>query len=332
MIAVWQFCLILVYTPLIRLAGKENACFLILVRNTELTGIINSIKDLEKTFNEEYKYPYVFLNDEDFTEEFKKGILANISSSAKFGKLTKEQWGPPSWIDKDRMEKTLLDFKKRGIIYGDSLSYRNMCRFFSGFFYKHELVLEYDYYWRIEPNVNYYCKMNYDPFEFMNENNYKYGFVICIKEFMETIPSLWRTTVDFLEKNRNKFAGKDILTFILNDSKEYNGCHFWSNFEIASFDFFRSDLYESYFSHLDQSGGFYYERWGDAPVHSIAASLILDKKEIHHFSDIGYKHSVYAYCPNSPSRLIDCTCKSKDSLEVRSGFVSCLNNYNKEYL
>jgi hypothetical protein len=36
-----------------------------------------------------------------------------------------------------------------------------------------------------------------------------------------------------------------------------------SNFEIARVDFWRSKPYRAYFDHLDKSGGFFYERWGD---------------------------------------------------------------------
>jgi alpha 1,2-mannosyltransferase len=34
---------------------------------------------------------------------------------------------------------------------------------------------EYDYYWRIEPDVDYYCDIDYDVFKFMRDNNKKYG-------------------------------------------------------------------------------------------------------------------------------------------------------------
>jgi hypothetical protein len=55
---------------------------------------------------------------------------------------------------------------------------------------------------------------------------------------------------------------------------------FWSNFEIGSLDFYRSEAYTAYFDHLDKAGGFFYERWGDAPVHSIAACLFLKPEEM----------------------------------------------------
>ena len=38
-------------------------------------------------------------------------------------------------------------------------------------------------------------------------------------------------------------------------------------------------------------------RWGDAPVHSIAATLFLNKSQIHFFNDIGYKYGPYLHCP-----------------------------------
>jgi len=34
---------------------------------------------------------------------------------------------------------------------------------------------EYDYYWRIEPYVDYTCDIDYDVFKFMRNNNKKYG-------------------------------------------------------------------------------------------------------------------------------------------------------------
>lgn len=45
-------------------------------------------------------------------------------------------------------------------------------------------------------------------------------------------------------------------------------------------DFWRSDAYMEFFNYLDEKGGFYYERWGDAPVHSIGAALFLQKDQV----------------------------------------------------
>jgi mannosyltransferase len=78
-------------------------------------------------------------------------------------------------------------------------------------------------------------------------------------------------------------------------------CHFWSNFEIADMDFFRSEGYTRLFGYLDEEGGFYYERWGNTPVHSLAVAMLLQPKEVHHFSDFGYVHGGLQYCAHAPS-------------------------------
>ena len=44
-----------------------------------------------------------------------------------------------------------------------------------------------------------------------------------------------------------------------NAGDSYNLCHFWSNFEIASMDFWRGEAYSKFFEYLDSTGGFYYE-------------------------------------------------------------------------
>src|SRR3954470_4687758 len=44
------------------------------------------------------------------------------------------------------------------------------------------------------------------------------------------------------------------------EGEKYNMCHFWSNFEIARLDFFRSKEYNDFFDMMDRSGGFWMER------------------------------------------------------------------------
>jgi alpha 1,2-mannosyltransferase len=73
----------------------------------------------------------------------------------------------------------------------------------------------------------------------------------------------------------------------------------WSNFEIGNLNWLRSQAYTDFFNTLDQDGGFFYERWGDAPVHSIAAGLLLKKEEIHFFNDIAYYHVPFTHCPTA---------------------------------
>lgn len=51
---------------------RANAAFVVLARNSDLKGIVSSMKQMEDRFNKKYNYPWVFLNDEPFSDEFKK--------------------------------------------------------------------------------------------------------------------------------------------------------------------------------------------------------------------------------------------------------------------
>ncbi|KAK7050386.1 glycolipid 2-alpha-mannosyltransferase-domain-containing protein [Favolaschia claudopus] len=68
-----------------------------------------------------------------------------------------------------------------------------MCRFNSGFFFRHELLAKYRWYWRIEPDVMFYCTLSFDPFVYMEKQNKTYTFTIALYEWAATIPTLWDT-------------------------------------------------------------------------------------------------------------------------------------------
>lgn len=157
---------------------------------------------------------------------------------------------------------------------------------------------------------------------------------MALHEYRETVATLWDTTQKFAQKYP-QYVAKDSGLHFLTDNPEkgvggtdWNLCHFWSNFEIGEhllsfrlackdvflisscapagdLRFWRGEAYQKYFEWLDQSGGFFYERWGDAPVHSVAAMLFLDRSRVHHFNDIGYFHVPWDHCPSNRKVSID---------------------------
>src|SRR5947207_3121645 len=108
----------------------------------------------------------------------------------------------------------------------------------------------------------------------MAQNNKTYGFVIAIKELVETVPNLFRYASAY--KRQNNFKSQGLWEMFLKEKpapeppkpiesppaeppegepevyvkeevpdvdpesmegENYNMCHFWSNFEIARLDF-----------------------------------------------------------------------------------------------
>ncbi|CEP61930.1 mannosyltransferase KTR3 LALA0_S04e03884g [Lachancea lanzarotensis] len=294
---------------------REKAAFVILARNSDLWPLVSSIRNVEDRFNRRFQYDFVFLNDVPFDEEFIRVTSSLISGTTKYGLVPKEHWSVPEWIEEDKATKAREKMTAEGVIYGDSVPYRHMCRFESGFFFQHELLKDYEYYWRVDPDIRIFCDIHYDVFKFMKLNNKKYGFILSLTEYEETIPTLWDTTKRFIKEYPKHVSKSNLMDFVSDDNGDtYNRCHFWSNFEIGSLDFWRSEAYQDYFNYLDKSGGFFYERWGDAPVHSIAAALFLDKTELHFFDGFGYYHPDFYSCPVEESIRIQnqCSCNPAD--------------------
>lgn len=126
----------------------------------------------------------------------------------------------------------------------------------------------------------------------MAEANKTYGFTIAVKELRETVPNIFRYASAykrtkgleskglwemFLERpaeeettdesTKQQSIPEEIddvkppeIDYEAMEGEKYNMCHFWSNFEIARLDFFRSKDYEDFFEMMDRSGGFWMER------------------------------------------------------------------------
>lgn len=138
-----------------------------------------------------------------------------------------------------------------------------------------------------------------DPFIEMERHNKTYGFTIAIKELRETVPNIFRYASAYKRVNNITSTGlwnmfverpnakqsetaslpkgkKPLPEEILNtepgtgnleeidpnsmEGESYNMCHYWSNFEIARLDWFRSKEYNDFFEMMDRSGGFWMER------------------------------------------------------------------------
>jgi alpha 1,2-mannosyltransferase len=86
-----------------------------LARNSDVQGAVNSIQHLEDRFNRKRRYPWVFLNDEPFDDEFKRFVLhakllylltrarrrvrLQTDSEVFFGEIPKEHWVQQEWIN-----------------------------------------------------------------------------------------------------------------------------------------------------------------------------------------------------------------------------------------
>lgn len=145
-------------------------------------------------------------------------------------------------------------------------------------FYTLEALRRYKWYWRLEPDVEFSCSITYDPFVKMAQHKQVYGWTMSLWEEGNTCPSLFRHMADWKEANLIPttslwkammsaswlpYPFRRWLSWLPHHDKlgdVWSMCHYWSNFEIADLDFFRSKSYQDLFNYLDQKEGFYHER------------------------------------------------------------------------
>lgn len=308
---------------------RENATFFSLVRNNDFPGMIKTIESIESRFNQFYHYDWVFANNEEFTDQFKHYISNLVSGQVHFVTIPSYYWQYPEWIDLEKANRTQHFMKQNNVKYGGSESYRHMCRFNAGLFYHLPIMQNYRYYWRVEPDTEFQCDIFHtDWFKYMRENNKKYAFTLAPLELHTTVTNFWKTVKQFQTENPQLIAKDNNMLFLTEDDGDtYNMCHFWSNFEIGDMNFFRLESYSKFFDFIDKSGGIYYSRWGDAPIHSVAVSLLLLKYELLYLENTGYYHPPSGDCPRDPNLRIyrRCTCKpNEDSTWSKS---SCIPKF-----
>ncbi|KAI1205495.1 glycosyltransferase family 15 protein [Annulohypoxylon truncatum] len=287
--------------------------------------MVASIVQIEARFNkrETHQYDWVFFNNEEFTEEFKEAVSKATYSRCYFERINEEHWGIPDFIDETRFDVGRQFMGSIGVGKAWLQSYHHMCRWNAGLFAMEQRLIDYDWFWRVEPGVQFYCDIKYDVFRFMQENNMSYGFNMAILDDARSFPSLWEHTKEFIDDNGELIHPNADFNWLLHDPKdhdetlrpatgvnyassdgEYNNCQFYSNFEIGSLRFFRGEEHQAYFNHLDRAGGFYYERYGDAPVHTLSVNMFLPRTQIWYFRDIGYAHGLCEQCPPHENQLL----------------------------
>jgi alpha 1,2-mannosyltransferase len=160
--------------------------------------------------------------------------------------------------------------------------------------------------------VHFFCDINYDPFRFLRDNDLVYGFNMNILDDARSFPSLWAKTLDFIQEHPDLLHPDADLNWLVDEHGEYNNCQFFSNFEIGSLNFFRAKENEKYFDWLDKHGGFYYERFGDAPIHTLSVAMFAPKRSAWFFRDIGYQHDINRHCPAHSEDRCSCQPTSLD--------------------
>jgi len=255
--------------------SKYHAVIYFLVHSSRVEELTEGIlPQLDAFFNDRYHYPILVLEDE-LSDAHKFRIRSATRSHVLFHTI--------DWFRDQRKD---IPRDTCGNTHG--MGYRHMCRLHAYEVFKVLRKLGFHWYWRLDTDSMLPGRIPYDPFDYLSVRNKSFGYVLVDIDNHPCLPSLWNLTVHFLSKEGQQVSLPDEYWDSLN--KRYNNHIVYNNFEVAEIAFWDDSMSQQYFETIEKSNGIYLNRWGDAPIHTLAAYLWHSWDKIAILPDFPYAH------------------------------------------
>lgn len=249
--------------------NKPKAFIYYLTRHARLGQLLDSLSRLDNYFNNKYQYPIIIFHELEPTILPDRLIIRSRSNSTIYFQTV--NFTLPYFIPKNFTQQHCVSM----------LGYRHMCRFHAKGIYDQPIIEGFEYAWRLDDDSKIRKPVFSDLFIIMQKNRYKYGYVRSVYDRPPCIRGLWETCQLYI-------TNFSINTTFFREVR--SGYCFSNNFEISQISFWLSDNYRKYIDYIDKTSGIYYNRWGDAPIKTIAVSMFVPKSQVYKFPNISYSH------------------------------------------
>lgn len=280
-----------------------KAGIFILTQNTIERKIYlkTSLYFLFRNFNKKYNYPVIILHEGDFNkvteDEIRHSVRENHRHLITFKVIHKEDFELPQHIDKERVEKSVAI---QPVPYWRNIKYRLMCYFWVKHFHKY--TEGFDYVMRLDDDSIIEEPLVQDLFQLMASKDLVYMsniiHVDCglcnygMKEMFESILPLYKDRINNGMFIKSKLpSGSEVFNKFKNvvtnfEGKEYTSSEFvtemplmyYNNFFITATNFWKRDDVKEVIDKIDQHGGIFYYRYGDAPIQTLIVTLMAPEK------------------------------------------------------
>jgi alpha 1,2-mannosyltransferase len=196
------------------------------------------------------------------------------------------------------------------------LGYRHMLRFYAIQIFEILDALGYDWFFRLDDDSFIHSKIDYNLFEFMEQNGFEYGYRVDIKDGWTAARGFGETVLGYVKaeniipislkehwelapllvllKNRVKVILMRVFPakkYTISPLFQYDLWGYYNNFFITKIAFWKSPEVQSFIHYFDRIGGWYKYRWGDLIFQSAAIQVFMPKEKIFKFTDWTYEHA-----------------------------------------
>lgn len=248
------------------------------------------------------RYPLVVYH-EDYTRTQKKLVRKATRAYVAWFRIQFGIEALPSYYDRPSVVRTVSSAHRsgnlslphmRGTFHG--FGYRMMCRFYAGLIMWSPLMVEFDWYLRVDGGDSRFdAPLRFDPFVTMYRRGYKYGYY---KIDQTSGNDLFDRAIDrLIRSNPEVVRDQALFEPFVDKHGMYNGKYYYNNFEIVHLNTFRSEVHWDFFMQVDREQAFMFgntrrQSLGDADFRSIALSFLLVEEQVHRFRHLPYRHPV----------------------------------------
>jgi len=257
---------------------KPKAAVYYLAKTSRLHLLNDSLASLQRNFLDQFDYPVIVFHETD-ARDLLHGTFRKEHADIRLF-FQEVQFNTPDHVNAS-LDK-LLEHKRYPV------GYRHMCRFHAKEVYQQEILVGLEYAWRLDDESLLLETVNYDLFAFMKSHRFQYGYI-----------RIWNRTSEYYW-TKGLWEAADLYKNTRHLESRYfdewtDPIVFYNNFEISALSLWKSQQYQDYINYIDLLGGIYYNRWGDAPIKTIAVTLFLREQDVHMFANVSYQHKGFYY-------------------------------------
>jgi alpha 1,2-mannosyltransferase len=254
--------------------NQPKAAFYYLAQAERISMLSASLLSVYRHFLKKFNYPIIIFHERSFGSSLQNLLRTHALGYHLF--FQEVTFRIPDFIN-----VSAVSFNTSCVSH---ISYRHMCRFQAKSVYEEPILAGLEYVWRMDDDSELLSAVEFDVFSFMRDLGLQYGYVKIHYDALTCTVGLWKAAERFMRLKHLK------PTFFYEwpDPKIY-----YNNFEVSALPVWLSQDYVDFIDYIDHLGGIYYYRWGDAPIKSIAISMLMPRNKTYNFASIAYRHGSF---------------------------------------
>jgi len=283
----------------------NNATLLYLTSHdsNRISELLNSLQALEKHYLQYWPIAVTIFSDGEFSKEVQARMRLLIPHACEVVFVhTGWVFNTPPYEFSENEKWGINNYHPE---FG--IGYRNMCYFYFNRIMWHKHMRNYRWYIRLDTDSFIQSSVSYDFIDYVMCTGCTYGWYASSIDADWATNELDKVTLEFLKEvhessiiiNDTTHGGKpmtlpvdkDFFSTRITPNGYTDRFIYYNNFEIVDLDWMRSDAYTKYAEYLRKSGGIFKYRWGDAPMRTLAAHLLLKKQRVCRITGFDYIHS-----------------------------------------